>query len=523
MRAIDYFDRGLRLNPDKAAIIDGDVSMTFEEVAALTRRIAKAMFANGMKRQEPVALYAPNSADLMVTLLSIWRAEAIWVPVNLRNAIDANVAYLNYTRCGWLFYHSSMAKDVAVMKARVPHLKHFVCLDRPHDGDMSLDKFIEGFSAADWKDEHADAFGNLDDIVGIIGTGGTSGPSKGVKVANLGWGTMMEIIQNSWGGRADDPVCLTVAPITHAAGPVSLATLAMGATQAILPGFDAENVLRSIEKYKVTHMFLPPTAMYGMLDCPARGDYDTSSLKVFLLAGSACAPDKLRRAVEAFGPCMCQSYGQTESPMITTWLPPETVAAAAAGDHPERLASCGKPTYPVRVAILDDEGNELPNGEPGEICVRGALISKEYFEMPEATAEIRKFGWHHTGDVGKRDDDGYIYIVDRKKDMVVTGGFNVYCAEVEGAIMELPEVLECAIFGVPDDKWGEAVKAAVVLADGARLLEEDIVSHAKQKLGSVKAPKSVDFIDAIPRTANGKVDKKQLRAPYWGGQTRSVN
>jgi acyl-CoA synthetase (AMP-forming)/AMP-acid ligase II len=201
--------------------------------------------------------------------------------------------------------------------------------------------------------------------------------------------------------------------------------------------------------------------------------------------------------------------------MIVTWLDPDTVAKAAAGDHPERLASCGRPSYAVRVGIMDDAGNLLPNGQPGEIVVRGSLVSHSYFEKPEATEEVRAFGWHHTGDVAYRDDAGFLYIVDRKKDMVITGGFNVFTAEVEAAVMELDAVAECAVIGIPHEKWGEQVHAIVVKAsaieDGA------IMAHAKARLGSVKAPKSVEFVDSIPRTAAGKMDKKALRTRYWSG------
>ncbi|MCB2079761.1 MAG: AMP-binding protein, partial [Novosphingobium sp.] len=357
---------------------------------------------------------------------------------------------------------------------------------------------------------------NPDDIVGIFPTGGTTGPSKGVVVVNSGWGTMIETAQGAWDGRTDDPVCLTVAPITHAAGPVALASMSFGATQVILPAFDPENVLRTIEARKVTHMFLPPTALYGLLDCPALGRYDTSSLRLFLLAGSPVAPERLKRAVEVFGPCMGQSYGQVECPMIATWLPPEVVAAAAAGDHPERLASCGRPTRSVKIGILDDDGNELGVGEVGEICARGALVSKEYFEKPEATEEIRRFNWHHTGDVGRRDEHGYIYIVDRKKDMVVTGGFNVFSAEVEAAVMELADVRECAVIGVPDPKWGEAVKAIVVTDPAQEVSAQDLMTLVRNEKGRHQAPKSVEFLDEIPLSPVGKPDKKALRAMFVG-------
>lgn len=519
MRAIDYFDRGHDFDPARTAIVDGARRWTFAQVSALTRQCALAMAAGGFARQDTVAIYTPNSGEALIALLSHWRAAGKHIPVNTRNAIDANVAYLNYVRCSWLFYHSTLATDVAQLKARVPSLKHFVCLDATHDGDPSLADFLAEHRAEDFVDD-ADAFGNPTDIVGIFPTGGTTGPSKGVNVTNIGWGTMVEVAGNVMGGRTDDPVALVVAPITHAAGPVALSTLSLGATQVILPGFDADTVLRQIEAHRVTHMYLPPTALYGLLGSSLLGRTDTSSLRIFILVGSPVSPDKLRQAVEAFGPCMCQCYGQVEAPMVLTWLPPEVVAAAAAGNHPERLASCGKPTYPVRVAVMSDDGAILPTGEAGEIVARGALVSRDYFEKPEATTEVRTHGWHHTGDVGRFDADGFLYIVDRKKDMVVTGGFNVFSAEVEAAIMELAPVRECAVIGLPDEKWGEAVHA-VVVADG--IDKAAIIAHAKARLGSVKAPKSVAFVPAIPRTAAGKMDKKALRLPHWGESARMVN
>ena len=267
----------------------------------------------------------------------------------------------------------------------------------------------------------------------------------------------------------------------------------IGATNVIMPGFDALEVLQNIERFRVTHLFLPPTAFYGLLAHPDVRKFDYSSLRVFLLAASPVSPDKLKQGIEIFGPCMCQSYGQTEAPMLLTFLDQKTLAAAAAGDHPERLKSCGKPTSAVRLAIMDDQGRLLPPGETGEIVARGSLVTAGYYELPEATAEIRAHDWHHTGDVGYRDEDGFFYIVDRKKDMIISGGFNVYSAEVEAAIMALPQVHECAVIGVPDAKWGEAVKALVVLRAGQSLTEREILDHCKLKLGGFKSPKSVDL------------------------------
>jgi fatty-acyl-CoA synthase len=304
---------------------------------------------------------------------------------------------------------------------------------------------------------------------------------------------------------------------------VAFTMFTLGATNVIMPGFDALEVLHNIERFRVTHLFLPPTAFYGLLAHPDAHKFDYSSLRVFLLAASPVSPDKLKQGVEMFGPCLCQSYGQTEAPMLIAFLDQKAVAAAAAGDHPERLRSCGKATSAVRLAIMDEQGRLLPPGQPGEIVVRGSLVSPGYYEMPEATAEIRTHGWHHTGDVGYRDEDGYFYIVDRKKDMIISGGFNVYSAEVEAAIMALPQVHECAVIGVPDARWGEAVKALVALRVGQSLTAEEILVHCKAKLGGVKSPKSVDFVAEIAKTPAGKIDRKQLRKPYWTGADRAVH
>jgi acyl-CoA synthetase (AMP-forming)/AMP-acid ligase II len=453
-------------------------------------------------------------------MLGLWRAGAVWIPVNTRNALDANAAYLNYVRAAWLFYHSSHAEDAAKLKAAVPTLKHVICLDRRDGEHPSLDDFMSLGDGGEAPDLGAPE-GDPDDLVAIIATGGTTGPAKGVRVVNRSWGTMVETVVNLM--PAADPVCLATAPLTHAAGPVAMAAMAMGATVVILPRFDAEMVMQAIQDHHVTHMFLPPTALYSMLAHPRVRDFDYSSLRYFLLAGSPVSPDKLKQAVEVFGPCLCQSYGQTEAHMILTWLPPDVVAAAAAGEHPERLSSCGRPTYSVRVELMDDDGRILPVGEAGEIVARGGLVGDGYFELPQATAEARVHGWHHTGDVGRSDADGFVYIVDRKKDMIVTGGFNVFSAEVEAAVMELPGVRECAVVGVPDDKWGEAVTAIVALNEGAQVAPDQIIAHCKARLGGVKAPKAAHVWDEVPRTPAGKFDKKAIRARFWAGAERNVH
>jgi len=522
MRAIDYFDKSAELYPDRLAILDGDTRYSYAETSCSSQGIARAMWANGLLLEQRAAIYSHNHPAVLFCMLGILRAGAAWVPINFRNATDANVEFLNYSETAWLFYHSRFRDEARKIKARVSSLQHLICLDANDGDNPSLASLLtQGADAhePDW----ADAHGNLDRMMGLVPTGGTTGPARGVRVTNLAWGTMTEMATHYWRGGDSAPVCLCTAPLSHAAGVVAFTMFALGGTNVILPGFDALAVLHAIEQYRVTHLFLPPTAFYALLARPEVGEFDYSSLRIFLLAGSPVSPDKFKKGVEIFGPCMCQSYGQTEAPMLLTFLDPATTAAAVAGDHPDRLRSCGKPTSAVRVAIMNDAGKILPPRQCGEIVARGTLVTGGYHNFPEATAEIRAYGWHHTGDVGYIDEDGYVYIVDRKKDMIISGGFNVYCAEVESALMALPEVQECAVIGVPDEKWGEAVKAIVVLKDGESLTEEAVLAHCKARLGGVKSPKSVEFWREIPKTPVGKLDRKSMRKPYWAASDRDVH
>jgi acyl-CoA synthetase (AMP-forming)/AMP-acid ligase II len=528
MRAIDYFDKSADLHADRVAILDGDARYSYGETRTFSERIARGMRAGGLEREQRAAIYSHNHAAVLFCMLGILRAGAAWGPINFRNAADANVEFLIYSETAWLFYHSRFREQVEEIRKRVPSLRHLICFDGPDGEHPSLASFMDsGNSGAEVGCDYSDAHGNLDRIMGLVPTGGTTGPARGVRVTNLAWGTMTEMAIHYWKGDTANPVCLCTAPLSHAAGVVAFTMFALGGTNVVLPGFDAAQVLQAIEKYRVTHLFLPPTAFYALLAHPDVNKFDYSSLRVFLLAGSPVSPDKLKQGVEIFGPCMCQSYGQTEAPMLLTWLDARTVAAAAAGDHPERLRSCGRPTASVRVAIMDEAGRILPAQEVGEIVARGTLVTAGYHNLPQATAEIRGHGWHHTGDVGYIDEDGYVYIVDRKKDMIISGGFNVYCAEVEAGIMALPQVQECAVIGVPDDKWGEAVKALVVvkndLKQGKPLTECEVIAHCKAKLGGVKSPKSVEFVAEIPKTPAGKFDRKAMRKPYWAAVDRAVH
>ena len=523
MRPIDYFDRGNALNPESVFIAGEGEAYTYRETQGRTEAIAKALFHAGFEVGDSVAVYSANDPGAVVCIFGAYRAGGAWVPVNVRNAAATNAEYMAYVKTRWLFFHSSVLEAVEQVIPQLTELKAAVCFDSDQTPYPSLADFSAAGAAQEIPD-WSDAMGAPDVIFSRWPTGGTTGPSKGVDMSNRSVTTMIEKGLDCYVGKQTKGIVhLAVAPITHAAGVVITIYATVGGKTIVLPAFDAKEVLESIEKEQVTHIFLPPTAYYAMLDEAKRKNYNTASLRQVLIAAAPVSPDKFKEGVDVFGPVICQCYGQSEAPMLISWLSPEVVAAAATGEHPERLKSAGQVTSCTQVGILDDDGNLMPTGERGEICCRGPLVTPGYFEKPEATAEARKFGWHHTGDIGYLDEDNYLYIVDRKKDMIITGGFNVFAAEVEAPILALPEVLECAVVGVPDDKWGEAIKAVIVLKTGSTATEAAIIDAIKGKLGGVKTPKSIEFWDEIPKTAVGKTDKKVIRKRYWGAADRGVN
>lgn len=516
MRIIEYFDRGVRLNPERACLKDAQVSRSYSEVQVATYRIGNALIRDGLKPQAKAAVYSPNCATAFECLLGILRAGGAWVPVNARNAAAENAYILDNCDVEVLFYHSEFERNIELFREQCPKIRHYVCIDRAGQGNPELNDWIADAPATD-----PDVPAKMDDVASVFSSGGTTGRPKGVLWTHRVWQTM---ISNFFAaipcGRA--PVHLVIAPMTHAAGGVGIMLMAMGATQVILPGFDAAKVVDAIESEKVTHMFLPPTAIYVLLAHPGLKDHDFSSLEAFIYAAAPMSVEKLKQCLDVFGPVMVQTFGQAEAPMVCTVLDQEDHQVVGNPELEHRLASCGRPTLHTPVAIMDDDGKLLPTGERGEIVVRGNLVMPGYHNNPEATAEVSSFGWHHTGDIGYLDADNFLYIVDRKKDMIISGGFNVYPSEIEQIIWSHAAVQDCAVIGVPDEKWGEAVKAVIELKPGETATEEEILKLCKTQLGSVKTPKSVEFWDELPRSPVGKVRKKDIREKFWKDSQRAI-
>jgi acyl-CoA synthetase (AMP-forming)/AMP-acid ligase II len=472
MRIIDFFDQGVRYHADNVAFIDGDERLTYTEADSQSRRIAAALHGRGFGKGTHIGVYSPNANIAFLALLGLMRAEGIWLPINPRNSVDTNVDLSTRFDMEVLFYHSAFADQAKEIAEAVPGIKETICLD---ELDAWLEGFDDGFECG--PEEGGD-------LLAIFPTGGTTGKSKGVL-----------------GGM-------------H---------FARGGTNVMMAAVSPEGILQAIQEHGVTHLFLPPTVLYMMLALDNVGDYDVSTLQHFIVGAAPTSLEKLKEAVKVFGPVMTEAYGQVEAPAAVAMKAPWDYVDEQGNINDQRLKGIGRPGAFNQVAILDDDGHEVPRGEAGEICLKGRLVTLGYYKNPEATAEARLFGWHHTGDVGVMDDDGYIMIVDRKKDMIITGGFNVYPNEVEQVLSEHPAVQESAVIGIPDEKWGEAVKACVQLKPGQAVTGEELIAMVKGKLGGVKAPKTVDIMDDLPRSAVGKVLKTELRKPYWEGADRNVS
>jgi acyl-CoA synthetase (AMP-forming)/AMP-acid ligase II len=295
-----------------------------------------------------------------------------------------------------------------------------------------------------------------------------------------------------------------------------------GCTQVLLQptGFDVKRFLEAVARYRVNTLFTVPTMIKMIVDHPSAGDADLSSLRWVMYGGAPMYVEDLKKALDLMGPVFVQIYGQTESPMTGTMLRPQEHVVD--GPFAHRLGSCGRARSGIGVRIVGEDDRPVPTGETGEICLRGATVMQGYWNRPDATAETLRGGWLHTGDIGTMDEHGYVYILDRTRDMVISGGLNIYPREVEEVLLTHPAVSEVCVFGVPDDKWGEALKAHVVLAAGESLTEGEVITFAGQHLAGYKKPKTVDFVEELPKTTYGKLDKKAVRAPYWAGQNRMV-
>lgn len=508
---IDFFDRGWRMNPHATAYIMDNDAWSYERAGSLSCRLAAALRSADLPADAKVAVLSPNSPLAMICILGIWRAGYTWVPLSAGNPVAANRDLVARFDCCAVLFDSQYGNAVDEIRDSVPAVRLTVSMDK----------------LAEWVAPHSDVPPQVryqpDDTVAIMPTGGTTGPAKGVMITHrsisVAFAHMMLLLQY----RADDSIVnLAAAPITHTAGLLSMPATARGGTVVILPKPEPRGVLDAISRHRVTDLFLPPTMIYRLLGTDGVRDADLSSLRYFIYGAAPMSLDKLRSAIDVFGRVMTGAYGQVEAFAAIAYLRPEEHLVDGKTAPDTRLSSCGRPYPLIDVRILDENGLAGPAGTTGEICVRGDLVMKGYYRDQEQTETTIVDGWLHTGDIGHLDGEGYLYITDRKKDMIISGGFNVYPSEIEQVIWSNQAVMDCAVIGTPHDDWGEAVTAVVELNPGMEVSAEELRKLCRDRLGGIRTPKRIEVVESLPRSANGKVLKRELRRRYWSGLNRAI-
>lgn len=516
MRIADYFDVTAARLPDREVFIDDTRRVDYGTAQRFVHAVAHGLTrAPGLGAGAHVGVYSPNSATVSMLQLGINRADCVWVLVHTRNTPDTNAKVLAYADTRLVFFHSAFEAQVEAMRKALPASLEWICIDRESALGPALDEWLEGC----WKP--FDAF--VEDPMApayIAPTGGTTGPNKAVVQTHRSAEIGVFLVGNTL-GMTEESRHLVIAPLTHAAGIFALALTVNGGANVIMPGFDLERVLALIASERISHVYLPAAAVYALLDHPATRRTDLRSLRCVLVGGSPIAPSRFREAIEVFGPVLYEMYGQTESMMITLKRPPDYLLPAGGLDDAVVRAT-GRAAPFVRAEIVDENNRVLPPGTPGEIAILSSMTMQGYYKMPDQTAEVSRGGWHHTGDVGVRDARGYITIIDRLRDVIISGGLNIYPSEIEDVICELAEVRECSVVGAPDATWGERVTAVITLKQGRTLSADAVVAHCEPRLGSLKRPRAIEFWDELPRSPVGKVLKREIRSKFWAGHERAV-
>ena len=505
--------------PERPAWLDGDTVVSFREAEARVNRLANALVDLGGRGGDRVGMLLPNCRQGLETILAPMKAGIAVVPMNVRLQPREHEHLLNDSGAFALVYAHEFRDHLAEIRASLDTVEHFVCVGGDPGDDLDYDDLLNSAP-----DDAPAALPDPDDVAWLFYTSGTTGRPKGAMLTHRNLMAMVQGYLLDINPALPDDVILHAAPITHGSGLCMFHNLARGAASAF-PGtqrFEPRKIFEAIERYRVTTLFLAPTMINILVASDGKEDFDLSSLHTVIYGGGPMYTEHLVEAVRAFGSIFVQIFGQGEAPMAVTTLPIAEHRIEADPVAFRRLASAGRAVTGVRVSVVDEQDRELPAGETGEIAVRGDLVMKGYWNNAAATAETLRNGWLHTGDLGNLDSDGYLYITDRKKDMIISGGANVYPREVEEVVAAHPAVADVAVIGVPDERWGETVKALVVLDGDASATAEDIMDFCRSNLAGYKKPTSVEFLPVLPKNAYGKVLKRELRERYWSDRARRV-
>ena len=509
--------RALQVNPRGIAILEGERRLTWAEVGDRVSRLAGALRHRGVAKGDRVAVLMLNSSRYLELYLAVGWAGAVIVPLNIRWSVAENRDALQDCGARLLIVDNAFMEAGRVLAAAIPGLTLIHADDSEPPADIAgYESLLPAANAI------PDAMAGRDDLAGIFYTGGTTGRSKGVMLShgNLMFNALQGLAE---GLLAPDAIYLHAAPMFHLAnGSVMYGVLLKGATNVMIKAFSPEAVAQAIERFRVTYVLLVPTMIQMLVDHPGFGERDVSSLRMVVYGASPISEAVLDRAMAKLPNVeFVQGYGMTElSPSATLLMHEEHVGIGRAkGRH----RSGGRAALGVEVKIVDGNDQPIPTGTVGEIAVRGDNVMMGYWNRPEETARAIIDGWMHTGDGGYMDEDGFVYIVDRIKDMIVTGGENVYSTEVENVVAQYLGVLQCAVIGIPDPRWGEAVHAIIVLKAGVTVDAADLIAFCKERIAGYKCPNSVDVrTDPLPMSGAGKILKRELRRPFWENQDRRV-
>ena len=497
---------------DTALIFEGG-EISYGTLDQRANQVANGLIAAGVKPGERVAILAKNIDLFFEIYYGATKAGAVLVPINFRLA-PPEVAYvLNDAGAKLLFVVEEYHSLVAGIAAEVPCLEQTLTLQGARDGWAEYAVWRNGQDVTDPKMEAAGS-----DTCLQAYSSGTTGHPKGVEISHDNFLLFLPTTYEQWGEWSPDDVSLVAMPLFHVAGCVwAFVGLYLGASNVLLPEVDPPEILKAIETYHITQVIFVPAVILFLLQTPGAAATDVSSVKMVLYGASPIPLPVLQQAMEIFDCGFAQLYGLTETTGAVTYLPPED------HDGSEKMKSCGKPMSAAKIRVVDESDQDCPRGVVGEVIIAGAQIMKGYWNQPEETAKAIRDGWFYSGDAGYFDDEGYLYIHDRVKDMIVSAGENIYPAEVESALAGHDKIADVAVIGVPDDKWGETVKAVIVTAPGTDMSTDEVIAYARQQIAGYKIPRSVDFLDELPRNPSGKILKRELREPYWVGHERQVN
>jgi len=512
--------------PEKKAVICGNKSWTYTEFFDRLSSLSFFMESEGIKKGDRIAILHPNCHYYLESYYAIALIGAIAVPLNHRLSAAELSFILNDAGAKLLIADPKFAKAVEQIRGNLPGLKKIIWSgDLPGEfpeglNDLGYEKLVAGKGAP-----LSDVSLTENDIAQIYYTSGTTGRPKGVilthkNVSLHALGTIAEL------QLTDRDVWLHAAPLFHLADAwATWAITWVGGTHVLVGEFSPPLVLPAMEENRVTLTNLIPTMLNMLINYPDVGKYNFSSLRVLLSGGAPIAPEVVRRIVATFGCDYIQTYGMTETcPYLTFSILKNHLRQLPPEEQLRFKSKTGREFIAVDLQVVDDNGCEIKHDEKtvGEIIVRGDTVTPGYWQLPEETAKAIRNGWLYTGDMAVIDSEGYVTIVDRKKDMIVTGGENVYSTEVENALYMHGAVLECAVIGVPDEKWGETVHAIVVLKPGMDTTADELISFCKEQIARYKAPKSMEFLPALPKTGSGKIEKKRLRERFWRDELKRV-